>query len=40
MVNLYGTQPGPRDLATYKEGPGEAGQGEIEIGLVTSALSQ
>jgi hypothetical protein len=24
-VNLYRTRPEPRDLDTYKEGPGEAG---------------
>jgi hypothetical protein len=40
VVNLYRTRPVPRDLATYKEGPGEADQGHIEIRLLTSALSQ
>jgi hypothetical protein len=33
-MNLYRTRLGPRDLTTYKEGPGEAGQGDIEIWLV------
>jgi hypothetical protein len=40
MVNLYRTRSGPRDLATYKEGSGEASQGDIEIRLVILALSQ
>jgi hypothetical protein len=31
---LYRTRPGPRDLGTYKEGPGEVGQGHIKIWLV------
>jgi hypothetical protein len=38
MINLgfrvYG------DLATYKKGPGEVGQGDIETRLVILALSQ
>jgi hypothetical protein len=32
--NLYWTRPDPRDLATYINGPGEAGQGQIEIELI------
>jgi hypothetical protein len=40
MVNLYRTRVGPQDLATYKEGPGEIVQGQIEIRLVILALSQ
>jgi hypothetical protein len=34
VMNLCRTRAGPRDLATYKEGPGEADQGHIEIWLV------
>jgi hypothetical protein len=37
-MNLYSTRLEPRDLATYKEGPGEAGQGHIEIEPVKLAL--
>jgi hypothetical protein len=39
VVNLYRTRLGPRELATYKERPGEAGQGDIDIRLVIPALS-
>jgi hypothetical protein len=35
MTNLYRTRLDPRDLVTYKIGPGEAGQGYIEIELET-----
>jgi hypothetical protein len=37
-MNLYRTRPEPRDLATYKEGLGEADQGDIEIWRVIVSL--